>query len=755
MSQLNRLNNKKIIQISLLVMLAGAIFSNTLHNDFIWDDLLLITDNRLIRDCQNTPLFFTPHYWNELHPVAGEYRPIRTVSFAADYSLWKLNPAGYRVTNLLLHVINVALVFYLVLFIADKKRDRSGGIGSGQRGFFSLAFLTALFFATHPIHTESINFVKNRSDLLALLFFLLSFILFIKHIIAAGLRDRHLFIIGAWISFALAVLSKQMALTLPGVLLLYTVCFVPGSERKRSLIGIIPYGVIVFAYFGFYRSFIRPAELLPGGVALPGDIGQHVLTVIKTMGCYFKLMVAPFPLNADHAFSIPALILTPSVLLSFIVLLLIGTVAIRAHKRSPVVFFALGWMVLTLLPVSNIVYLVSRPIAEQRLYIPSVGFCLLLAYCFERWPRIWFKEPHAPPLIITSAVPAVIIICFYVGITVHRNSDWRDGITLYSKTLAMNPNSIRAHTNLGVALNKAKKHEQAIRHFQAALHLSPNFVRAHNNWGVALNDLGRQEEAISHYQTALHLNPNFVRAHNNWGVALNGLGRHEDAINHYQNVLRLESKDIINHDMAGFYPSSDYINACYNLGVAFYDMGQYEEAISHYRTALSLDPDHIEAHYNLGLVFYKTEQYQSSINHYRNAVSLNTDHIDAHYNLGLVFYKTGRYEQAISHYQAALRLKPGETEILNNLGVAFYVTGRLDDALVFLQKALKISPDDMRTNMNMGKILVEKGRFEEALLRFSTILNINPNHQQARSEYAFCVKAIEQRSGFSDGDDRP
>jgi len=472
----------------------------------------------------------------------------------------------------------------------------------------------------------------------------MSFILFIKHITAAGDRSRPLFIFGSWIFFIPAVLSKEIALTLPGVLVLYSVCFVSGPQRKKSLIKIVPYGIIIFVYFWFLYSFIRPVEFLPAKIASHGDIGPNLLTVIKTIGCYLKMLLIPFPLNAEHVFTIPSSLLTPSVLIPLISLPLICAVAVRTYQHSPVIFFALGWIVLTLLPAANIVYLAGRPIAEQRLYIPSFGFCLLLAYGFKEFFRIRSRKQHAFQLITTSCLLIIIIVCLYTAITVFRNCDWRDGITLYSKTLERNPNSARIHYNLGTELNLIGRYIEAINSYQTALYLKPNFAEAHYNLGVSLLNLGRCEETLNYFQAALRIRPDYAEVYCNLGVSFFMLRRYEEAISHYHTALGLKA---------------NYAKANYNLGICLFTIGRYEEAISHYQTVLRLDPDDIDAHYNLGLAFYETE----------------------------------RYEEAISHYQTALRIKPGQVDVLNNLGFALKAGQHYHEARMVFSTVLEINPD--------------------------------------------------------------
>jgi protein O-mannosyl-transferase len=179
-----------ILALILLTFVCAAIWSNSLHNSFVWDDNYLVVDNSYIQHIENIPLFFTPHYWNQLYPFhsRGVYRPVRAVTLAIDYYLWGLHPIGYHLSNVLLHMANTFLVYYLVLLLTGHIKHEGKRLDDQHTAFFSLPFGAALLFAIHPAHTESINLIKNRSDLLAFLFCMGTFILFIKSIGTAHKR---------------------------------------------------------------------------------------------------------------------------------------------------------------------------------------------------------------------------------------------------------------------------------------------------------------------------------------------------------------------------------------------------------------------------------------------------------------------------------------------------------------------------------------------------------------------------------------
>ena len=554
-----------------LAVVCFLVFFNSLTNDLVWDDIPLIKENSYLRDYKHIPRFLTPRYWNDQHPYAGHYRPLRTISLAVDYFFWGLNPIGYRLTNLLLHTVNVILVYFLVVFIGRREAGR-------------LAFFTALLFAVHPVHTESINLVKNRSDLLAFMFFVISFLLFVKQPTSARKGSRWI-LIAAWCSFVPAVLSKEMALTLPGVLVLYVVCFLPGPERGRSLTRIIPYAGIVAVYFWFMCTFITPAAPLPAGVVLPSGPVRQIWTVIKTTGIYLKMLAVPYPLKAEHPFVVPSSLSDPLVLPSLILILLVLITAVGTYRRAPVVCFALGWILLTLVPAANLVYLVSRPIAEQRLYIPSFGLCLLLGYAVTGLRQRRSARSKPGKWAVAGVLLYLMAAGLYAGLTMDRNRDWRDEITFYTRTLAANPDSPRMHNNLGIALNRAGRYEAAVDHFRTALRLDPDYAKPHLNLGSTYFNMGRYREAVDHFQAGLMLkrdkdDRHYLGVYNNLGVAQMHLGQMDAAIRHFARVLEADP---------------DNIDAGYNLGVALMRGGDYPEAGAWFSRVLTINPAHVQA----------------------------------------------------------------------------------------------------------------------------------------------------------------
>ena len=456
------MNMKRYIAFILLILVSIIIFSNTFQNPFMWDDNELIVENRYIKHLKFIPFLFSFTYWKYHHPLTkGFYRPITTTSFALDYSLWGTNPFGYHLTNLILHILNVMLI-YLTLSLL--------GRGKGE-GMFSIPFLAALFFAAHPIHTESVSWIKNRSDLLVLLFFLISFMLFIRY---TQKRKGVLPYLVAIFCFILALSSKAVAFSLPFILVSYILCFIPRESYKKAIISTIPFFGVMAGYIIY--KLIAPSYAAATNVEYSMAISSKIFLVTKTLGYYFKLLILPINLNAERLLAIPESFFEPGVFISFIVLLIISIITIKTFTREKLISFGLLWIFLTLGPVSNIIFLSARPIAEQRLYIPSLGFCLILALVIT---KLWQSKPTKPIAILSSA----FILIFYSSATIMRNYDWNDPVAFWSKTLEGSPDSFRAHNNLGKEYYLIGRYEEAITSYNKAIEIYPYYALGYNKLG--------------------------------------------------------------------------------------------------------------------------------------------------------------------------------------------------------------------------------------------------------------------------------
>jgi len=510
-----------------------------------------------------------------------------------------------------------------------------------------MSLFTALIFITHPIQIQSVTYVVQRMNSMAVMFYLLSLLLYIYGRLSRTRGKRWILLCGCFTSWIMALGSKEIAGTLPLIIFLYEWYFIQDLriEWIRRNIKYFFLLFIILVLVGFIYLGQSPFDkILSAYENRDFTMFERVLTQFRVVVFYISLLFCPHPsrLNLLHHITASHSLFAPLTTL-FSLLIIVGLIglAIFLYKKRRLISFCILWFFINLVIESSVIGL--EMIYEHRLYLPMFAFSLLLAYLlFALLSKKQFW-----------AVAIFVIIILSLGtFTYMRNRVWQDEITLWSNVISKNPQSQRAHNNLGVVLKKRGRIDEAIGHFLKALRIKPNDVDAHYNLGIALADQGRTEEAIDHYLQALRIKPDFEKAYNNLGTALAGQGRTEEAIDHYLQALRIKP---------------DFDKAHNNLGLALYKKGRLEEAIDHYLQALQIKPDYEDAHHNLGIALAKQDRIEEAIYHYLQALRIKPDNSEAHNNLGVVLFRKGNIEGAIASFREALVIKPDYTLAKNNL----------------------------------------------------------------------------------------
>jgi len=629
-------------QVILLILVCVVLFANTLGNSFIWDDKDVIIENRFIKDPGYIPFLFSPGYWQQTDTeTSGQYRPIRSLSLVLDYSLWKLNPAGFHFTNLLLHIFNVILVYFLVYALMNVKK--------GVLGYLSIPFLTALFFAAHPIHVESITWIKNRQDLLSSLFFLSSLLLFIRSTKKKVKFNKTPYLTSLF-CFVLALFSKEMAIALPFVLVVYVLCFILKAKMKELTVSTLPFFAIAVFYLVFKRFIIGALVSIEHVHSI--SLYSNILIVFKTIGYYLRLLIFPFNLTAERMFVVPASFFRPAVIIPAILLLLCSFAIIKIFRYSKLLAFGVLWIFITLMPVSNIVFLARRPIAEQRLYIPSLGFCLIISILINTLSSVKLKSISPKILKDTTILLSIFILIGYSTITIRRNLDWKDSFTFWKKTLQSSPHSPRAHNNLGTEYSAIGKYDEAIKLYNKALALHPEHANAYYNLGSIYKNTGRQSKAIDFYKKTIELNPSYMAAYKKLSEVYTDLGKDELAIELCRRAMRINPR---------------YADLCYNLGNAYINKGEYKEAIKWYEEVVKIDHRYADAYNNLGNAYSDMGDYKKAIDFYQKTLRLDSNYALAHINLSATYLRKKEYKLAIEHFDKAKTLGVVKQELAEAL----------------------------------------------------------------------------------------
>ena len=519
---------KKPAVLSIVVIFSSlAIYINSLGGDFIWDDIEQIVENPAIKDIGNIPSFFTSDLWRLIsNPTIGSYyyRPFFLLSLAVDYNLWKLNPFGYHISNLILHAISSFMV-YLV----------------GRRLFSNhmAAFIGSMLFAVHPVHVESVAWVSGRTDPMAALFFLLSFYLYMLFKDGKGFT----MLVFSLTTYLFSLLSKEIGITLPLLLLVYELSFKPQAEPKhyriKSLKVIGIYLIISLVYL-YMRALVLGEAI--GEFSASPPLEKRIYTSFGVILDYIRIMVLPVNLKLLYDVPLRESIFNWQVISSLLLLCAVFIATLLTYRKDQMVFFAAAWFFITILPVSNIVPLRPTMMAERYLYIPSVGICLLGGLVFYKIYQTGF--------LLSPYLKVLIFLLFIIlsAITLQRNRLWKDEATYFAKMAEDAPQNTYAHHNLGETYRKAGNMDNAIKEWQAAIQLYPLHPEANNSLANVALIQGNYPEAVRRYKIAIQGRPENPESHYNIALALERLGDADEAAFHYREFIRRASpkyQDII------------------------------------------------------------------------------------------------------------------------------------------------------------------------------------------------------------------
>ncbi|MBI4683772.1 MAG: tetratricopeptide repeat protein [Nitrospirae bacterium] len=732
---------KPVFSFLLIIVIAIIAYSNTFTAPFIFDDKPSIIDNPLIKDLNN---FFSSSKGYEFNPR----RFIGYFTFALNYHFGGLDVTGYHIINLAIHIINAMLVYFLVLLTfrtpyfmlqgSGVKTQRSRGkeaespatIHSSRFESF-IALFSALLFISHPIQTQAVTYIVQRFASLATMFYLLSVVLYIKGRLkweqqnssAADQQKENknyyitalLLYCASVISAVLAMMTKEIAFTLPIIIVLFEFVFFSSNLKKRLLFLSPILLTLVIIPISIIASDKPLGELLSDLSEQAKDTKDisrwdYLITQIRVITTYTRLIFLPINQNLDYDYPIYHSLFTPSVFFSSLFLLSIFGLAVYLLYRSrftvdssqsvalnlmPITYyrlisFGIFWFFITLSVESSIIP-IRDVIFEHRVYLPSVGAFIAVTttvfigakFLEERWPNTW-KAFISVLVLITIA---------FSGATYARNRVWKDNITLWGDVISKSPNKARGYNSLGLSYDENGQLENAIKAYNSALAADPNDASVYNNLGNVYYEKGYFYEAMNAYKKAIALDPEYFEVRTNLGKLYYEKGLIDEAIEEYLTVLTLVSDSPVTHN---------------NLGAAYWSKGMFDKAIEHCRLAIQLKPDYAEAYHNLALAYISKGMIDQAIEHFNIAIKLMPDNFVMYHNLGVAYEKKGMSDQAIEHLKIAIKLNPDYPDTHNYLGLIYGAKGMIDKAIENFQIALRLQPDYADARKNLALALSSK-----------------------------------------------
>lgn len=690
-----------------VAILALLAFANSLWNGLVYDDNVVIGENPAVRHVSDLQAIFGTGYWPG--PTKDPlYRPLIIFSYALNYAVVGLAPFTYHLVNVLLHAGNSALVYRL--FVALFR-------GSG------LAIAAAAAFALHPIHTEAVANGVGRAELLANAFLFASWLWYLRwDETPARARTRRL--AASVAAFALALFTKEHAVVLLGLLVLTDLLRASEKglsvgrtmwERCRTAYAwyLLPLGGYLLTRVLVLGALVNPQVSWHSNPLLHSDRWTRWVTGIKILGKYLWLLVAPLHLSADYSYNqipLSASLLEPAVLASL--LALVGALALAVHRwrRQPAVSVGVAVFAVAILPASNLPFPIGTIMAERILYLPSLGFCLLLAAAVAA-----LAERPRWGLVAVGAF--LLLLLGYGARTVVRNWDWASDAALFAATARSSPNSAPAHHYLAVAMLRGGDLSGAQREIERSLEIYPEYGEAYNSLAAVFEKQGRMDAATAAIQTAIKMTPDLALGHMNLGFIYIQKGMASAALEEFREAARVR------------YSRIDEFN---RLAKGFYLVGSPAEAQGILEKAVYYTPDSFGLRNNLGLVYLRQERWDEARRELEAAARLKPDSPEVQMNLGRVYAAQGVPRQAEVALKTSLRLKPDNPDALEVLGQVLAGLGRLAEAEVALQTAIRLRPERAEAHYNLGVVFEKLGKRPDAKREFEAALRVKPGFAAAR-----------------------
>lgn len=595
---------------ALLALVAFGLYLPSFGGGFLWDDDTFLTRNPLIHAADGLwRLWITRE--------APDYFPLTSSMLWGEWRVFGEHAFGYRAVNAALHAVGAVLVWRVLARL-------------GVRG----AFGAALLFAAHPVCVESVAWITERKNTLS---FALCAAAALAHLRSEDEPDSRRLRWSAFGLFTLALLAKTSAVVLPPMLLL---CAWwrrgrVGAADLRRLAPLFGVALVLGAVTVWFQSTVAIRET----VVRDDGFVSRVLLAGRAVWFYLGKALAPLELSFVYPRwklgETSADAVLPAALLAMTLL----TLWLQRASWGRGAFFALATFVIALAPTLGLldVYFMRYSLVAdhwQYFALPSVTAFVAAAASLAlerlRMPRL------APLLLALAALAAGVASVQRQRAFVSEEALWRD-------TLERNPQAWIAHNELGLLRHDQGRLEDASVHLADAVRVAPEQAELRFNLGVTLQRLRRHPEAVAQFDMALQLDPRSAAAHNALGSSQLALGRRELALESYRAALALDPKLVAAHN---------------NLGNTCYALGRIEEALAHYEAALALNPQHVEALANSGSALQELGRLEEALARHERVVQLDPRRAPAHFNLGNALRELGRVDEARRAYERALELDP-------------------------------------------------------------------------------------------------
>jgi len=615
---------------TLVLLLAAAVYVDSLSYQFVWDDATMIVQNPGLRDLRNVPQLLRADF-TTLTGGAMEgnyYRPVMALSLAMDFFIWGPHPAPFHLTNILLHLAVTFLVGRLAM-----------AMGAGR----GLAVLAALLFAIHPVHVEAVAFVSARSDVLPTLG-MLGGVLAYRRAARPGSRR------GAWYLVALAcqvlaLLSKEAGVTLPAVLLLSDLLAPPSPPTRdrtawrRALARSLPFWGVTAIFVSFRLATVLQ---LAGDRIQGGGLWHRLPGSLEILARYVWLLLIPTRMQPFYSLPRPTSLLEPWPALGLLVAASLLTLLLWCWRRAPLAAFGVGWFLITVIPVMDLIPVSPREMgmADRYLYLPSVGMALSLAkavHCLMGpAPR-----PDVSPRRLAGWGAVMLLLTLYPWHLLHYAPVWRDNLVLFERMEQAAPRSPNPAFNLGLTYYRAGDFPRAAAAMERAVRTNPSQRRPREVLGLLYVLQGRTADGFRLLDAVASEGP----PDRDYYVARTTAHL---SVREWHQTLAVAEEGAVR------FPSDADLREA--QGRALERLGRPADAVERYRQALTVRPDMFQVEETLGHLLARSGRPAEAAQHFLRSAEIRPDRPQPVRALALISEAQGDRSESLRLWRQVLEL---------------------------------------------------------------------------------------------------
>jgi Flp pilus assembly protein TadD len=563
----------------LIAVFVAILYLNSLGNQFTnWDDGM-IYQNPSIRnlDWQGIKKIFTLEKGNT-------YQPIRILSYAIDYRIWKLTTLGYHITNILFYILTCIVVYFTLFQLSAHLRGKAPPDSHGRVAIFGV-----LLFAAHPVHVEAVTWLAARKEVLQGFFFFLGFYLYLKASEETERRAFYFYLGLVVLSILLAILSKPSAVIFPAVIAIYEI-----SKRGKGVMSFFKrhwvFLIILLALSAIFTVILMKVMDEAGGIKQyrGGSIASNVLVSLYIFLQSIKLLALTINYSAAYSFSVSMPVFCLKNLILIFVTLSLFAIGVLSLRWTKVIFFSIFFFLVALLPYLNIIP-ISTLKADRYVFIASFSYVFLLGVVFDRFYAYQHKKFSEGFFKLLSVALFLFLLTGYSFMTIRQNRIWENSYTLWADAVEKNPESSTANALMGVVcMDQLGNDQEAVKHLEKAVQLFPNDYQSRNNLGIVYGRLDEPEKALREFATAMSLRPDDDTIKINLSYF-------------YQKQKNYEKAEEVLRHLVSKSPQNAFLH--YRMALFYKDVGQYEAAISELLKATELSPHIINPYVELGNIY--------------------------------------------------------------------------------------------------------------------------------------------------------